>query len=381
MLKIRKDLTGKKFGRLTVLKQTEDYVSPNGLHCAVWTCRCDCGQIVDVRRDALTSGRARSCGCLQREKASDIGKSKLNDLSGKRFGKLEVLELADDHILPSGTHEIMYKCKCDCGNTTVVSADNLRRGITKSCGCLKFHDLTGKRFGRLTVVERADMTSGHGTYWKCRCDCGNITIVNAGALVSGSTRSCGCLIKDVAYNRNIIDLTGQRFGKLTVIERADGISGHGTYWRCRCDCGNEKIISSNCLRSGSTQSCGCTRISHGEMKISSILTQNNVKFKTEYMFNDLVRTLPLRFDFAVFNDDNSLHHLIEFDGEQHFRANGYLWNTESQLRITKDHDMAKNNYCLSHHIPLIRIPYTHIKYISYKDLMPETSPYLLLENN
>lgn len=54
----------------------------------------------------------------------------------------------------------------------------------------------------------------------------------------------------------LIDLTGQRFGRLTVIKKANSISGQ-TYWLCKCDCGNETTVISYCLRKGDTKSCGC----------------------------------------------------------------------------------------------------------------------------
>lgn len=53
-----------------------------------------------------------------------------------------------------------------------------------------------------------------------------------------------------------IDLTGQKFGRLTVLERAENKNGY-VRWKCRCDCGNEKIVMSYQLRKGGTQSCGC----------------------------------------------------------------------------------------------------------------------------
>lgn len=54
-----------------------------------------------------------------------------------------------------------------------------------------------------------------------------------------------------------IDLIGQRFGKLTVIERSENSCGGKTRWVCRCDCGKEKVILGDSLRKGRTSSCGC----------------------------------------------------------------------------------------------------------------------------
>lgn len=57
----------------------------------------------------------------------------------------------------------------------------------------------------------------------------------------------------------LIDLTGKKFGKLTVIKRAENNKNHQTMWLCKCDCGNEKIILGNNLKNNTTKSCGCLR--------------------------------------------------------------------------------------------------------------------------
>lgn len=63
--------------------------------------------------------------------------SRLIDLTGQRFGRLTVIERVEDHINPSGKPRPQWLCHCDCGNEKIVSADNLKYGGTKSCGCLK----------------------------------------------------------------------------------------------------------------------------------------------------------------------------------------------------------------------------------------------------
>ena len=106
-------------------------------------------------------------------------------------------------------------------------------------------DLTGKIFGKLTVIEEYPERTAQGSVqWKCQCECGNITIVSGDNLRRNHTLSCGCLQKESAQNR-VIDLTGQRFGKLTVIGRAPtpkgGTSRHA-FWYCNCDCGKNNLI-------------------------------------------------------------------------------------------------------------------------------------------
>lgn len=76
MVKVRKDLTGQVFGRLTVLEQTEDYVNPNGAHYAQWLCKCSCGNPdnIVVQAQHLKSGHTQSCGCLTIEKTIEANK-------------------------------------------------------------------------------------------------------------------------------------------------------------------------------------------------------------------------------------------------------------------------------------------------------------------
>ena len=115
---------------------------------------------------------------------------------GERYGMLIVKEYAG--LDSSGNSR--WLCKCDCGNTKIISAKNLRRPDigTKSCGCLvnikqkQFQDLTGMRFGRLVVIGFDHMGKGGHTFWKCECDCGNITICQRSHLLHGDTISCGC---------------------------------------------------------------------------------------------------------------------------------------------------------------------------------------------
>lgn len=119
-------------------------------------------------------------------------------------------------------------------------------------------DLTGMRFGRLTVIERVPSNSRHAR-WKCLCDCGNYTEALSHNLKNGSKVSCGCASHPGARGispANFRDLTGKRFGRLVVIRRESEI-GQKVRWLCRCDCGSEKVISAYELTSGNTKSCGC----------------------------------------------------------------------------------------------------------------------------
>ncbi len=220
-------------------------------------------------------------------------------------------------------------------------------------------NLIGQKFGKLTVIEAAPNRGGR-TYWLCQCECGNKKEICTDSLRSGNTKSCGCLKKETLAENNkkrIIDLTGQKFGKLTVIKQVESYRGHSA-WLCQCECGNTKIVNSNELKNGDTLSCGCLRSSFAEKFIEKILKENNILYKKEFTFDDLVNEKgnKYKFDFAIFDNFNNLKYIIEYDGEQHFlyKSDNYYTDT---LKERQDKDKIKNDYCLKNNIPLYRIPY------------------------
>ena len=157
----------------------------------------------------------------------------------------------------------MWLCKCDCGKERVALGYDLTHGRTVSCGCKNAdivsplrQDISGQKFGTLTAISiNEDRTRPGHIFWNCVCDCGEKTVVNIGNLKNGHTKSHkGCRLKSRSYN--YLDLTGKRFGRLVVMEIAEKQYDHET-WLCKCDCGNEKIISKRSLLSGSSRSCGC----------------------------------------------------------------------------------------------------------------------------
>ena len=301
----------------------------------------------------------------------------VKDLIGQKFGRLTVLE----RDLSKRGVAAYWICRCDCGVVKSIRGSNLTttKNPTKSCGCLareintNRQDLTsliGKRFGRLVVLER-DLSKprgkGYSSYWICQCDCGNKTSVATSQLNSGKTKSCGCLHRECLSQRNIKDITGQRFGMIVAKERLNEKNNHNSYlWRCECDCGNKNYkCSTENLLSGRIHSCGCNKKSMGERIIASILQKNNINFVTEYSFKDLFsqKDYLLRFDFAIF-EKNNLIRLIEFDGEQHSNRRSRFFSEELLLN-----DQLKNEYCKQHNISLVRIPYTELDNLSLELLM------------
>ena len=348
------DLTGQRFGLLTVIKRAENHILGSGKPRTMWTCACECGVVKNISAQSLRQGTTVSCGCYGYRKR--LENRVPDDLVGLRFGRLTVKEQAESHTTKSGQIKTRWICLCDCGKEVTVSASNLRQGKTKSCGCYRSEftvktksiDLTGERFGKLVVLSRAESKQyGKNTVsvWRCLCDCGKTRDVWGASLRDGTTVSCGC-------SRLKIDLRGRRFGMLTVIERSE--QNH-TKWLCLCACGKYTFKTTGHLISGDTVSCGCKARSSNEIVIAEMLTKMNVPFISEFSFPDLKRPSTgalLRFDFAIVNDNDAVVALIEYQGEQHytdFKEFGKIQREET--------DSEKKAYCKKNNIPLYEITY------------------------
>lgn len=123
-------------------------------------------------------------------------------------------------------------------------------------------DLTNQKFGLLTPFEYIK-----GGKWKCKCDCGQETIVDTRNLKSGHTKSCGCEKKT---SKNVTDMTNFETDTIKVLTRAGSDYQQVATWMCKCKiCGRKFITRGSTLRNGTTRSCGCMH-SRGEQEIINI---------------------------------------------------------------------------------------------------------------
>ena len=338
------DLLGAKVGVLTVEKELPARIDLGGRTIRWFSCRCSCGNTLELSYIMILRGAPTSCGCQKSPikpfdltglraggfkiigKESDkperwicqciscgryktIKRIVLTDsdktpncicsLIGKKINMLTVLGESEDHML---------RCRCDCGKE-VFYKDYVLRSKEKapiSCGHIenslvpespsasststsistssttsikktkktekaekaekaekkkadKCPNLVGNRYGRLKVMA---LDEPHASYrmWRCHCDCGDEITIREGNLLSGNTRSCGCLA----------GLKGEVFGNLTVItpvkvaKRAKPKVPRGAegakevkHYICRCICGNEITASFDDLYWGTKTDCGC----------------------------------------------------------------------------------------------------------------------------
>ncbi len=121
--------------------------------------------------------------------------------------------------------------------------------------------LVGRVLGKLTVQSAVGKDSLGKKLWGCRCACGNHTVVRTNPLMSGSIRSCGCLISETGrkrwdkYNEGMM---GRVFGRLTVQSEVGRDKRKQRLWDCLCNCGNHTIVRTNTLMTGTVKSCGCS---------------------------------------------------------------------------------------------------------------------------
>lgn len=238
------------------------------MYCDDPNCQIDASRIANVL-DAIRSHHLHhAAGVRDRlvrkssveQQGTDTNRVyRFNDLTGKRFGLLTVIEKTNKKS------PLTWLCQCDCGNKTTVTGNNLTANRTKSCGCLakqskRRKQLVGKRFGKLTVLSQCDedrKTKPGSIEWLCRCDCGNEKILSSSAL--NNAKSCGC-----SRGSTATQIAGKRFGSLVAVRMEENSekSGHKK-WLCLCDCGRSVSVRGSSLRNGVTTSCGCKNRSYG----------------------------------------------------------------------------------------------------------------------
>ena len=241
-------LIGKKINMLTVLGESEDHML---------RCRCDCGKEVFYKDYVLRSkGKAPiSCGHIKNSKDIVLRSKENAPIScGHIENSLfpESASASSTSISTSSTTSIKKTEKAE-------KTEKTEKAEKKKKKADKCPNLVGNRYGRLKVMA---LDEPHASFrmWRCHCDCGDEITIREGNLLSGNTRSCGCLA----------GLKGEVFGNLTVItpvkvaKRAKPKVPRGAegakevkHYICRCICGNEITASFDDLYWGTKTDCGC----------------------------------------------------------------------------------------------------------------------------
>ena len=264
---------GVKFESIEILK---NFKGPETNNKKGFKCKCDCGSIFYAEKNKLWF--KSSCGC------KNAGK-KYDDIKGKKWNKLTAIK----EVTEEGGDK-KWRFQCDCGNFNELNPYLVVNEKVKSCGCArneaqekiiennakKFSDiLIGRIFGMLKVIKY----EGRGKYagreqhlFNCKCECGGNKIIGHIDLQGENIKSCGCLISDSFKGvgsepiKKNSDKTGQIFGRLKVIKKANFIKSRSTYWWCECSCGFMCKAVSYLREEGGTRSCGCLQKEANENK-------------------------------------------------------------------------------------------------------------------
>lgn len=265
-VKRRTDWSNKKIGRLTFKRVVGNVSYPSGGSSPVWEAICECGGKREIAaseiRNAMVNGSNLSCENCPRAEALE--------LIGERIGSVIVGQPTGKHIWESGGAAPLFSCRCDCGNSKLITSSTLRQarseGYNLSCGCVlkeKHEQFLGKQIGWLKVHSRNPNLSDYQCLCRCGVWCTKTHQDLQRAAHTKSQISCGCYFKRVQV--------GEKFGRLTVIARLEskrrnngGSRGH---WQCKCQCGNEITAETTNLTLGKVKSCGCYR-EEGEWRFS-----------------------------------------------------------------------------------------------------------------
>ena len=222
----------------------------------------------------------------------------------------------------------------------------------------KVRSLVGTEYTLLTDYER----SAKKVIFKHNV-CGNEFSMTPNDFVTG--RGCPhCFGKFTKtpeqFRKEVYELVGDEY-----YFKENYINAHTKILAVHNKCGFEwKISPDSFLRSTRCPKCS---FSKGETAISEWLDKNNIRYAVEYSFPDCRYEVVLRFDFAVFDNNDKIRLLIEYDGKQHFKPIQFGDLSEKQmierLKETQLRDKIKDDYCKEKQIPLLRIPYTKFEYI------------------
>lgn len=281
--------------------------------------------------------------------------------------------------------------QCSCGNTFNVGFDTFKSCNVRRCKKCSDDNLASyttiksyediKKYIEITsesgckIITKKEEYKTKKQKLDLACSCGNHFQTSFENFKARNKRKCNeCSFSERAK--------GAVLSYETVKEDIEGINGNGCKListeyisahkklEIQCACGNMYTCTINDFISDKSQKqCGeCSKKqSKGEVKIKKYLIGKDFLFKEQFMFSDCIDILPLRFDFAILDDNLTIIKLIEFDGQQHFKPVRFGGVSNERAIIgfnrAKNNDDTKDKYCLDHNIPLIRIPYWDFKNI------------------
>ena len=333
-----------RFGTITVIRELETHITPNSSRQRIFRCKCDCGNEFDIRLNSL-----KKIECCSKCAA----KNRRVDVTGKRYGHLVVLSMADDYISPSGDRLSRCLCKCDCGREKIVNLSELTTGKTLSCGCLrntkgllKDNEILMDKydFERNKNLNLNELTSRSSkkVWWKCK-KCGNSWLATIASQNDENLHDCpycsGRLVMkgktDLQSNYPNLVLKSWDYEKNDV--KPDEISCHSSkkiWWKCSE--GHSWLATVHNVVEGS--SCPICN----KENVNSFCEQATYYY-IKKLYSDAIngdKHLGMELDIYI----PSRNVAIEYDGD--------VWHCSKKKIKT---DEKKNDLCLLNNIKMIRI--------------------------
>lgn len=262
---------------------------------------------------------------------------KIKYIKNEKFGRWTVVEFSG--VVNSNA---MWLCVCECGTERVVKGSALREGRTFSCGCYNKEMVKKSNIIDISGKRYGNLTvveyfgvENKITKWKCKCDCGNEKIINGSDLKRGHTKSCGCIPSGIS----VLDISGNRYGILLVLNNYKIENGQ-TYWECLCDCGGRKFANSQGLKCGDISSCGCLSESSIAYDLKKYFLEHYNSI-SEYSILKNKRTgkyLP----YDIYIPERNI--FIEINGIQHYKFVKYFHRTKENFNYSKEKDKMKRKF-------------------------------------
>ena len=272
------------------------------------------------------------------------------------------------------------KFQCECGNTFETTFYKFKTRNKRQCNeCSRKKVSNNMKLSYEEVKKFIEVDSNSG----CRllskeyksandklliqCKCGNTFKVKWNHFKNSCQRQCPkCGQEKTANARRLDNEYVKNYIEKYGCKLLSKYKNYDTKIKIQCKCGNTFETLFCIFKDYDVHECKMCReknksTSKGETKIEQWLINNNIKYKTQYTFDDCKHTRKLRFDFAILNKNDEVKMLIEFDGKQHFGIGMFSDDTEKMLeeyQILKQSDNDKNEYCFKNCIPLLRIPYS-----------------------
>lgn len=385
------DLTGRKFGKLTVIRFDEERYKKlysNDRREAYWFVKCDCNSNKNqsVSGGSLKSGKTISCGCSRRAINRE---TKYEELTGLIFGNLTVISLNEEVTLQhrlNGQRIRFWNCKCSCGNEEilVINGESLKYGKTKSCGCLKVKTpietakkkaLNGNSIGNYIINKYGEdnlyniwdkeknknlnpflISRGSKTIFYAKCDnnCEHDSYpVKAYHFTISESRCPICYgtpkLTQEEFEDKVKALVDDEY---IVLGEYISLTEKVLIKHNIKECGHiYSVNAGNFLYN--TSRCPVCNESKGERKIRKYLENSNIKFNSQQEYEGLVgiNNGNLSYDFIV-NDT-----LIEYQGEQHDHYIDGFHRTYADFEKQLEHDRRKRQYAKDNNIKLLEIWY------------------------